>query len=426
MATAAAKSAPKNLDTLHLYRHLLRECTYLPPSFSGQITGMIRRDFHRFRDNSQDNRHLPARLGRARAALRAARGANNGDAAAMEKLVMKGFGRAGRRRKKLEQEFVLSGGAGGKDSSQLEKQLGSAADGGQVDGGQVDGGGEGYGHERDGMATNQDFAHDWHADAEQPNQGRRHYTPPKPPKQHAHGFLDRWNKDKLLALLRSQKQAAEASVGFWGGGPHVIKGRSLDESKVLPPGGTNIWGKPLHEALVRSKKAKFWKAQVAKMLPPLPGGEWELLERLSLEPQRKTEWKIPERRSPARPLTPAGEADDDGAETWDWAAYASKPVNHLEKPPRQRHQRRQAGQAALPGPYQGKSGTRTISDRRFRHMYRRAWAYSPRATQNPKTLATRYEWGATSDKIPDGASAPSRMQMEIFEGVDTNGLPLKA
>ncbi|KAI9901109.1 hypothetical protein N3K66_002926 [Trichothecium roseum] len=423
MATAA-KSAPKNLDVLHLYRHLLRECTYLPPSFSGQITGMIRRDFHRFRDNDAGNRHLPARLGRARAALRAARGANNGDAAAMEKLVMKGFGRAGRRRKKLEQEFVLSGVAG-KDSRQLEKELGSASDGGQVDGG------ESYEHERDGVSANQDFAHDqhWRADTEQPNQGRRHYTPPKPPKQRSHGFIDKWNKEKLLALLRSQKQAADAAVGFWGGGPHVIKGRNLDDTKVLPPGGTNIWGKPLHEALVRSKKAKFWKAQVAKVLPPLPGGEWELLERLSLEPQRKTEWKIPERRSAARPLTPAAERDDD-AETWDWASYAAKPVNHLEKPPRQRHQRRQAavgpGQAAAPGPYQGKSGARTISDRRFRHMYRRAWAYSPRATQNPKTLATKYEWGATSDKIFNGASAPSKMQMEIFEGVDTNGMPVKA
>lgn len=82
---------------IHLYRHLLREASYLPPACQAYVAGRIRARFQRHRRDPAPQ----ARLRRAAHDLRLLRAANGGDLGRMRRLLLHVYGRAGRRWREL-------------------------------------------------------------------------------------------------------------------------------------------------------------------------------------------------------------------------------------------------------------------------------------------------------------------------------------
>ena len=109
---------PGFLPPLYLYRHLLRECSYLPPAWRETITSAIRGRFRRHR--RKDPRAKAHRAG-AFNALRSLRAANGGDKIVMERFIQRGLGRSGQRRRQLLDPFLRS--QGPTDSDALDALL---------------------------------------------------------------------------------------------------------------------------------------------------------------------------------------------------------------------------------------------------------------------------------------------------------------
>ncbi|KAF4125480.1 hypothetical protein GMORB2_4320 [Geosmithia morbida] len=362
---------------LHIYRHLLREISYLPPAFSSTISDQVRHQFHQ---HANSPTHAKLRLSRARAGLRTIMAANRGDTDCMTRLMAKGFGREGKRRRQLVSEFVVSQGVG--DSSSLEKMLEAAT---------VD---------DDGVA------------ATTPDDARSSTKKRKD----KNAFLDRWDRPKLLQFLKTQQRAqneTKTSV-IWGGSP--IK--TVDDMAGIP--ATNSWGKPPSETLVRAKQAKWWKRHADKIMPPIDKGEWQLLQRLSdgAQSQRGSEWAIPPRRTPAVSLS--GPVEEDTKSRLDASAFHSAAF--VDRP-RTVRLRRYTGESRDAGPYTGKPHRDTISDRWFRRAYRRVWRKTSYAEMDANTLKYTFTWGkASSTSLPP----PSPTQSTVFDGVDDNGQPKSA
>lgn len=361
-----ASVVPSNIPTLHLYRHLLREITYLPPAFSGIISNQVTHQFHL---HAKESNHTQKRLARARSTLRNIKSANHGSKACMAALISKGFGRSGKRRRGLLSQFVLA--QGPDDSASLEALLGDKK-----------------------AATENDE------------------TEPAAKSLPKNSFLDKWDRPKLLQFLKSQRaQQEQTGSGVeWDGNP--IK--TVDESVQVPQ--KNIWGKKPSETLVRAKQAKWWKRQADKTMPPLGKGEWHLLQRLSNGAQDEGEWKIPSRRTAVKPLS--GEADQ-AEQEWNWEEYATKPTASIERARMVRAQ--QYFGECNSTPFLGKAHRNTIPERWFRRTYNQIWRKTAYMEQDPNTLKHKFTWGSSQNKLP---SATER-QSVLFEGVDDKGRELK-
>lgn len=148
-------------------------------------------------------------------------------------------------------------------------------------------------------------------------------------------------------------------------------------------------------------------------MPPLGRGEWEMLKQLSNGGQERGEWKIPERRTPAIPLTTSGAT---GAQaSWNWEDFALKPAAIVEKPKSLKQQRR-TGQKD-DSPYGVKDRDRKLSARWFQRAYSRAWQLTPTMSQDPNTLNYSFTWGSVQSKLPPAAEH----QLEVFRDVDQKG-----
>lgn len=93
---------PPPQTALHLYRHLLREATYLPPVIKPFFVERVRTRFERHRRDPEPQ----YRIDRAHKDLRYLRAANSGDYVRMRRVLMLGFGRIGRRRRELIDDLV--------------------------------------------------------------------------------------------------------------------------------------------------------------------------------------------------------------------------------------------------------------------------------------------------------------------------------
>ncbi|KAH0494486.1 hypothetical protein TgHK011_001103 [Trichoderma gracile] len=363
---APAYPLPASPSPLQLYRHLLRECSYLPPVFRTEIASTIQDRFHRHR------RHDPrakAHLARARTALRTLRAANSGDKAAMEGLILKGFGRSGSRRRELMAKFVIP--QGPKDSSALEKVL-VPPPAGEAE--------EGTESSAKGAA------------------------------KHKKAFFEKWDQDKLLRILKSQRQQQRDTKGTasWPG----VAIKTIDPDQFIP--AQTIWGKPPCEALKQTKRAHWWRRNADKIMPPLGRGEWEVLKELTAGAQERGEWQIPARRPLA--ISPAAATEEMATGTqWNWKDYATKPAAIVEKPKALKQQRR-TGQKDN-GPYSVKDRDRELPKRWFQRAYSRTWQLTPTMTQDPNTLKYSFTWGSIQPRLPPAAEH----QLDIFEGVDERG-----
>lgn len=354
---------PASLPPLSLYRHILREVSYLPPSFRAKIADTIRRRFH---ENRAHGPLVDTRLARGRKVLRSLRAANSGDMNVMSKLVYLGFGRIGFTRRRLLSEFVKH--QGPSDSKTLDALL--------------------------------DKGESPESEAQETVERKR-----KP----KNDFFVRWDQPKLFQLLRSQRQQ-QGSAKLATSWP-VAHLKSVNQDHFVPE--KTIWGKPPSEILLRAKRAKWWKLTAAKMLPPLGRGEWELLKELSEGAQDSEQWAVPQRRRVARAVQ-----SSDVGRRWDWQAHASTTVDRIEKPKSLYNQRR-FGQRHT-GPYELRQRKDKISARWYRRHYIRTWLATPMMSQNANTLRYSISWGKVGSRVP----SPTRTQLEIFEGVvDAKGQP---
>ncbi|OAA46107.1 hypothetical protein NOR_02860 [Metarhizium rileyi] len=364
---APAYPLPLSLPPLHLYRHLLREVTYLPPAFRAIIDSAIRA---RFQNGREDGMHTKDRLARAKSALRTLRAANSGDKTAMQSMITKGFGRTGNRRRELMALFVKP--QGPNDTKSLENFI-----------------------DQTGNNNNQAQSS---TGASQPKRTRK----PK------NASFEKWDQPKLLKVLESQKQHQKSTkdTTSWPGTAVKV----IDPDQFVPK--TNIWGKPPAACLVRTKRAHWWRRSAEKLMPPLGNGEWDLLRRLSSGAQADGEWAVPQRRHYA-----STEATlwMESASGWNWESYATTPIAMIEKPRTMSRQRRTGRYDT--GPYGGHQPNKRVSDRWFRRAYNRTWQLTPTMEQDPNTLQYSIAWGKAVSNLPVAAKA----QLEIFDNVDRKG-----
>lgn len=218
---------------LHLYRHLLRESSYLPPYARPFFDGRIKT---RFRNHSHSV-DISTPVKQAYHALRYFRAALLGDRDRMRRLLHMAFGRVGERRRMLLNQLVMPDAPASTDS--LEEYM------------------------KEALAKLQlDREPDW---------------------------LDKWNLDTLMIFARSQ-----ARQSFNESPRANLQNKQLDMSQVTK--GTSIWGKPIVAKLARSRLRRAWAAVATRILPPIPMSEWELLRDLSFGRAPASVWELPPRR----------------------------------------------------------------------------------------------------------------------------------
>ncbi|KAG6010714.1 hypothetical protein E4U43_008538 [Claviceps pusilla] len=372
---------PSSLKPLQLYRHLLREVSYLPPAFRKTIDSTIRKRFH---NNRPHGPHTKKRLAKAMSSLRTLRAANSGDKDAMQSLVMKGFGRTGNRRRELMTQLVKPQGPA--DSQALESLLDQTSA---------------------PSTTNQQNLADASKTSDEAESMSENTS-----RKSKNSFFERWDRDKLLQILRSQKQQQMATrcSTSWPG--QFVK--NTDPDQHVPK--TNIWGKPPAATLVRAKRANWWRRNADKIMPPLGKGEWDLLRQLSQGAQKAGEWAVPARRPHALlPQSTSEAAGIAGDGQWNWEAHAAAPVARVEQPRTVSRHRRTGLQDS--GPYGGTPGRKEVSSRWFRRVYNRTWQLTPIMEQDPNTLRYDFQWGRQAPNLPSATNS----QMQIFEGVDASG-----
>lgn len=350
MSTAPLQT-PVPRCALHLYRHLLRESSYLPPVCRPFISERINRRFHKHR---RDADPAPS-LRQAGHGLRYLRAANAGDMARMRRVLLLAFGRIGRRRRELLDRLIRKDPPA--DSAALQELI------------------------------------------------RAEERPLGEPDD----WLTKWDVGKIQTFLASQAQA-----GIRSSPRPDIKSTQLDPRKNIPT--ENIWGRPLHPRLARTKLKKAWKKLIDRVLPPVAEGEWELLRDLASGKKAGPEWEIPTRRTLARRDDKAG-SEAQGQE-WHWAPYTVKPIRQVERKnsrPLKLMTGTAGGNSSLPGSPPAKVHNYTA--RFWRRFYAQIWQMTATMEKKPGGEGWNIKWGSTRLVL----SPPAAGHAEFFQGVSSDG-----
>lgn len=264
---------PHPQTPLHLYRHLLREASYLPPLARPVVDQQIKERFRKHYNDKEEE--AKKRIKTANHELRSLRAANAGDMARMRRVLLLSFGRLGRRRRQLMAELLQH--EVPKNTEELEKYATKAA-----------------------AALLEDRKHDW---------------------------FDSWNVDKLCAFARSQVDAALNNPPR----PPLTSNQTVPW-KYLPK--EDSWGRPLPPRLVRTKTKKLWKLVAEKTMPPLPKEEWERLGEIAEGKVRGPEVLPPPRRPVAQSMF--GNGQEVRAWNWEQYAVrpvslVDRPANRRNK-----------------------------------------------------------------------------------------------
>jgi hypothetical protein len=405
---------PRFLPPLHLYRHILRETSYLPPAIRPSITLQIQT---RFRNHRKNDRLQDKHLGQATKTLRHLRAANSGESFRMETLMMKAFGRTGARRRslladymKLEDPTKPETPTNSDDLENLIKEVESNAKSPETKPTET----------AEATAEVDSLPNEQQAkNVESPPSDDNETKPSSPrarrgPKPLQPAFYHKWDTEKLNTLLHSQKAFQESTVLSWP--KNSLK--SLDPDKNIP--AKNIWGEPPAENVRQAKRARFWKRAAGKIMPPVSNDEWELLGRLSKGAQEEDEqWQIPQRRPSAKAVL--AEDSKPSALDWNWESYATQPTNRIErKSPHTAFSF--VGRDREKHPYQSRIEHKELTPRWFRRAYQRVWQFTPREASDPKprTKKNAFEFGT----LPIATVPASKAQLEIFEGVNAMGRKL--
>ncbi|GAB1318378.1 LYR motif-containing protein Cup1-like N-terminal domain-containing protein [Madurella fahalii] len=260
---------PHPQTTLHLYRHLLREASYLPLPARPFIDAQIKGNFHKHKDLDDRSKR---RIKQAHHDLRYLRAANAGDIMRMRRVLLRAFGRIGRRRRELVANLV---------------------------------------HRE--IPTNTEELQEYVVKASVIAAERREID-----------WLDSWDVDKLRTFARSQIQTCLANPPK----APITYTQTVPE-KLIP--AENSWGRPFVPKVARTKLKKVWKAVADKCMPPLPKEEWERLGRIADSKEPGPEW-LPRPRRPVAQSALGGREDY----TWNWQPYATKPISVVDRPARRR------------------------------------------------------------------------------------------
>lgn len=364
------------------------------------IRGKFRR--HRKKDDSQ----AKSKRATAYSSLCTMRQANSGGYKAMEKLILKSFGRKGARRRQLVSSFVytktvptdtkaLEALLDGKSIKQAKGSTSSADKGDKPTEGA---------ESTEGIKSETSIERDKSAEGAKSTEGEDAVStspPPEKPFKRPAEFYKEWETSKLRRLLESQKEARARNPLIWE--TSTIKGLNPDQH--VPK--ETMWGKPPGEKLIDTKRASWYRRAANRVMPPLQQSEWDFLRQLAEGAQDLAEWKVPERRPVARLLNGTDEQGN-----WDWKSYVSKPVNVAEKA-RSLQTTLRTGQKD-PGPFAPRVQTKDLSPRWYQRMYMRVWQITPRMVQDPKNLKPSFEWGKRKSTV----AAPTKIQLDVFEGVD--------
>ncbi|KAI8626524.1 hypothetical protein F5Y19DRAFT_219298 [Xylariaceae sp. FL1651] len=345
---------------LHLYRHLLRESTYLPALCRPWIASRIQQ---RFRDCYQKDPPAPY-IKQAHASLRYLRSANTGHVKRLERLCFQATGRVGKRSRSLATAQLYSRPA--TDTAELEqRRVTNTAELSTL------------------MST--------------PTAAAR-----KP------DWLDNWSIDMISTLAHSQVRQQNSD---W---PHTMR-RGLDPKQVIERG--NCFGRPFPPKVARNKLKKHWAAVLHQLLPPLPRGEWDHLASLVEGDVNAEELKVPTRRPVARCVqdnaSPANEQ-------WDWSQHVLRPARAIERGSSRRRKSLTGEEDHDPRGHGRPIGIGVVGPRRLQRIYRRVWQMSPIIEKSNKQNKQSWSvtWGGDQHKI----SAPSSRDLLFFQGVGKDGL----
>ena len=364
---------------LHLYRHLLREASYLPPACRPFVDERIRHLFRKYRRPTGRTTH---HLAKGRNRLARLRAANSGEIGSMHEVVFQAFGRKGPRRRAALKAFA--GHDLPADTDALEDAI------------------------HDGPASRQAPAHTASAppSGELAKSGVMKYFAGREAVKGEWVFG--WDLDKVWQLRNSQYKKQRQSFLLWRGADIAKK----PLSDVVPK--ENSWGRPTPYVSARAKLRKFWKGTIDKLVPPLPKAEWQFLEKLAHDRSSYKEWAIPPRRTVAGSQIEGNTANEaEPADAWDWRAYATSPVHVVERA--RTPQRARRGGKVNDGPYGRRTVAAPVTPRAMRRIFEQAFAVS--SYLDTSTGDGRPVWGGYRLAIP----APTAAQARIFEGVDGQG-----
>ena len=221
-------------NALHLYRALLRECTYLPDSQARTyLRDHVIRSYRKYLPRNHSwRKEIPfarqvALLRRGRKGLSVLRRANEGYLKPLQNVLFWTYGRKGRRRRELMDKLMED------DVPRDHKAV-------------------------EALTGKEKYARDW--------------MPPS----------------MVMALLRSQARNGDNLDRI------VIGSQNLKPAPAIP--GQNVWGRQMPEKRVKNLMRRWYAKQVDRLLPPLPQPELERLQALSDGKIGSNEGPIPRRK----------------------------------------------------------------------------------------------------------------------------------
>ncbi|KAJ1326844.1 LYR motif-containing protein 2-like [Microdochium nivale] len=376
---------PHPETALHLYRHLLREATYLPGLCRSWISQRIQARYHDCR--GADAARAKIYTKQAHGNLRYLRSATAGHIERLLHLCALATGRVGKRRRLLAKSELAreppTSTASLEESSFLpvvSKEMTRATD------------------------------------ENKPDQRKKPSVPDLPP-----DWLDNWSVDRLTTLAASQ---ANKKL------PHLITHdlrRTWDPEKNMTR--ENSYGIPIQARTERSRLRTGWARNFRALLPPLPKSEWEKLGDLVNGRGTPEDYRMPRRRPVARDMT----VGDDGVNSSNnnsddvmpgpgitWQDIITKPVRKL----RHGSSRKMKSLTGLDeadkdprGPGRPE-GLRILGGRKMRRMlYTPVWESCPVMEKHPKLNKHKVAWGRVVTEI----SPPSSRELPFFSEVEEAG-----
>jgi hypothetical protein len=220
-------------------------------------------------------------------------------------------------------------------------------------------------------------------------------------------WLDKWDTDKLMELLKAQSLAKIER------GEARVRAQKLDPRRDVPE--KNAWGRPCPPKVERTKIKKWWKQMADKVLPPLPQGEWEVLEALATG---RAKSDVSRRRPMAKSMSREEPVVD---KSWEMERYLLEPTRLVDR----KSSRKQVLRTGIPQQNDefdhaaGPIPSRTLPARTMRRIYLRTWQESPLMAPRPGVPG---KWDVRYGCLQENHE-PVGAQTTIFEGVNAKGVP---
>lgn len=375
---------------LHLYRHILREATYLPPLARPATFEHIKSRFRQRRSAQDPERYVKV----AHRQLRFMRAANAGHDERMVRICLLATGRLGRRRRELAHEYLASSAA-----TEAAAPTGDTTTNSSVD------------------AMRRLSAAAW-GRPEKPGNG--HGSPKQEkalPPTCGPTWLENWDLEKVRILGESQHNHQE-NMKDWVKFNSIR--RTVDPRRIVIQ--ENCWGNTLKPKQMTRKLQKHWISVLSHLLPPLPQEEWNMLKALAQGTASEAMWKIPSRR-PVAVSNDASALAQTEALLWAWEKHATVPIRKLERKNSRRMQALSGSSNDDPQRHGPPIGVRVPKARSLkRGIYSRVWQASPVISTSAKGKIT-VVWGGSDQQIIPIKATTSDLQ--FFRGVDMKGKILK-